>query len=63
MLKGQCREIFDLWFFHQAIPTGALINGLMPLAYGFKMAKIFEYEIADFGTSGINDTARAKIDP
>jgi hypothetical protein len=27
-LKGQCHEIFDLWFFHQTIPPGALIHGL-----------------------------------
>jgi hypothetical protein len=27
-LKGQCHEIFDLWFFHQVIPP--LIHGLKP---------------------------------
>jgi hypothetical protein len=27
-LKGQCHEIFDLWFFHQTIPPRPLINTL-----------------------------------
>jgi hypothetical protein len=29
-LKGQCHEIFDLWFFHQTIPPRALIHVLKP---------------------------------
>jgi hypothetical protein len=29
-LKGECHEIFDLWFFHQTIPPGPLIHGLKP---------------------------------
>jgi hypothetical protein len=32
-------------------------------AYGFEFAKIFDFEIADFGLSGANDTAQAKNDP
>ena len=27
-LKGQCHEIFDLYFFHKSNPSGLLINRL-----------------------------------
>jgi hypothetical protein len=37
--------------------------GLSLFAYGFEFAKIFDSQIADFGTSGVNDTAGAKNDP
>jgi hypothetical protein len=30
LLKGQCHEIFDPWFFHQTIPPRALIHSLKP---------------------------------
>jgi hypothetical protein len=29
-LKGQCQEIFDLWFFHQTTPPGPLIHRWKP---------------------------------
>jgi hypothetical protein len=29
-LKGQCYEIFDLWFFHQSTPPRALTHRLKP---------------------------------
>jgi hypothetical protein len=31
--------------------------------YGFEFAKIFDHEIADFGDSGVNDTAVSISDP
>jgi hypothetical protein len=30
LLKGQCHEIFNPWFFNQTIPPRALIHGLKP---------------------------------
>jgi hypothetical protein len=32
------------------------------MAYGLNFAKIFDFEIADLGLSGVNDTAEAKKD-
>jgi hypothetical protein len=32
-------------------------------AYGFEFAKIFDYELGDFGHIGVKDTAVAKNDP
>jgi hypothetical protein len=39
------------------------VAGMLWLSYCFEFAKIFDYEIADFGTSAVNDTAGAKNDP
>jgi hypothetical protein len=48
------REFRPLAFFHQTILPWPLINGAMPCCiYGFEFAKIFEFEIAIFGTSGV----------
>jgi hypothetical protein len=57
LLKGQCHEIFNLCFFHQATSPRPLI------AYGLEFAKIVDFEIADFGLSGVNETAEAKNEP
>jgi hypothetical protein len=54
-LKGQCHEIFDLFFFIKQLSIGQ--------AYGLEVAKIFIFEIANFGLSGVNDTAEDKNDP
>jgi hypothetical protein len=33
VLKGQCHEIFDLWVFHQTIPSGPLGESLFEYGY------------------------------
>jgi hypothetical protein len=57
MMMRQCHEIFNLRFFF----IKQLSLGLF--AYGFEFAKIFDFEIADFGLSGVNYTAEDKNDP
>jgi hypothetical protein len=63
-LKGQCHEIFNLnFFFIEQLPLGPWYTGLSLFAYGLEFAKIFNFEIVNFGLSGVNDTAQAKNDP
>jgi hypothetical protein len=50
-------------FFHQSTSPRPLIHGTSLFAYGFEFAKIFNFEIAGFGLSGVNDTAGAENDP
>jgi hypothetical protein len=58
VLKGTVSRDFRPLVFSSNNPTWAPY-----FAYCYEFAKIFDYEIADFGTSGVNDTAGAKNDP
>jgi hypothetical protein len=51
LLKGQCHEIFDLWFFHQTIPPG--------LKHFLIWLWIWEVIRQSQCTSGVIDTAGA----
>jgi hypothetical protein len=42
--------------FHQTTPSGPLIHGLKFKKKQFEFAEIFDYEIAKFVVSGVNDT-------
>jgi hypothetical protein len=48
-------------FFHQTTSPRPLIHGIKNFAYGLEFAKIFDFEIADFGHSGVNDTAQTAL--
>ena len=45
LLKGQCHEIFDLYFFHESNPSGPLINRLKWFFLKFVFAKIFKFKV------------------
>jgi hypothetical protein len=51
------QDFRPLVFFIKQSHLGPWLTGLSLFAYGFEFAKIFDYEIADFCNSGVNDTA------
>jgi hypothetical protein len=63
ILKGLCHENFDLRFFYQPTPPGTLIYWLKPfwIYCRFVFAEKFDFEIADFVVSGVNDTAKKHL--
>jgi hypothetical protein len=56
LLKGQCHEVFDLWFFHQTIPPGALIHGLKHFCIWLRIREVIRQSRC---LSGVIDTAGA----
>jgi hypothetical protein len=63
--KEPCNEIFYLCFFSSnSFPEApdAWVNPIC-CTYGLEFAKIFDFEIADFSLSGVNDTAVTKNNP
>jgi hypothetical protein len=53
-LKRPCHEIFDLWFFHQTVPSGPLIHGLRPFRVWLRNYEDIQQSRLD---SGVIDTA------
>jgi hypothetical protein len=62
-IKETVSRDFRLLVFHKTTSLRPLIHRLKPFCICLEFAKIFDFEIADFGLSGVNHTAEAKDDP
>jgi hypothetical protein len=63
-IKGTLtRDFRSLVISSNSSPIGPCYSGLNLSEYDFEFAKKIDYEIADFGHSGGNDTTVTKNDP